>query len=38
MMSRTAASAASRSSMNAPVSGLSAGISVCLDQVPLTKR
>ena len=38
MMSRTAASALSRKSMNAPVRGLSAGISVVLSQDPFTCR
>ncbi len=38
MMSRTADSASSRSCMNAPVSGLSAGIWVSASQRPLTCR
>ena len=37
-MSRTAASALSRRAMNAPVIGLSAGISVTSSQWPLTWR
>ena len=38
MMTRTASSAWSRSFMNAPVSGLSAGISAVLSHAPLTCR